>query len=198
MQQISFAARFHFENEQLQQTFRAKRGARRRANKVYNLVTRVGHEPHVVLVSCKIGCPIFLFFFEYIVWCLPMTLCSVASWNILCFQAEPQTLPPMTTEQFHVAFMKGECVYSSSVKQCFRYVNHEQFPTQMTCTKQQAQHVLEIFAGEDFPPKLLWRTQTKIHRGGTRRRQQETAKQSIAQHSEGSIVNTATTNMYML
>ena len=44
---------------------------------------------------------------------------------------------------------------------------------QMTCTEQQAQQVVEILAGEDFPPKLLWRTPTKIHREQTRRRQQE-------------------------
>ena len=53
-----------------------------RSPNVIHRVTRAGREPHVVLVSCKIGCPIFLFFFEYIAWCLPMTLCSVASRNI--------------------------------------------------------------------------------------------------------------------
>jgi len=72
-------------------------------------------------------------------------------------------------------FMKGECVCSSSVKQCLRLVKHEQFPMQMTCTEQQAQQVVEILADEDFPPKLLWRKPTKIHRERTRRRQQETA-----------------------
>ena len=52
----------------------------------------------------------------------------------------------MTREHFHVAFMKGECVYSSSVKQCLRSVNHEPFPMQMTCTEQQAQQVVEAQA----------------------------------------------------
>ena len=33
---------------------------------------------------------------------------------------------------FHVLFVKSCCVYSSSVKQCLRSVNHEQFPIQMT------------------------------------------------------------------
>ena len=79
----------------------------------------------------------------------------------------------MSREHFHVAFMKGECVYSSSAKECLRSVNREQFPMQMTCTEQQAQQVVEILAGEDFLPKVLWRTPTKIHREWTRRRQQE-------------------------
>ena len=56
-------------------------------------------------------------------------------------------------------------------------VFYEQFPMQMTCTEQQAQQVAEILAGEGFPPKLLWRTQTKIYRQRTRRRQKETARQ---------------------
>ena len=40
-------------------------------------------EPRAVLGNCKIGCPIFLSFFEYIAcfFFLPMT-----SWSILCFQ----------------------------------------------------------------------------------------------------------------
>ena len=33
---------------------------------------------------------------------------------------------------FSCLFMKSWCVYSSSVKQCLRSVNHEQFPIQMT------------------------------------------------------------------
>ena len=48
---------------------------------------------------------------------------------------------------------------------------------QMTCTEQQAQQVAEILAGEGFPPKLLRRTPTKIHREWTGRRQKETARQ---------------------
>ena len=43
-------------------------------------------------------------------------------------------------------------------------MNHEPFPMQTTCTEQQAQKVVEILTGEDFLPKLLWRTPTKIHR----------------------------------
>ena len=35
---------------------------------------------------------------------------------------------------------------------------------------------LEILAGKDFPPKLLWRTPTKIYRERRRRREQEAAK----------------------
>ena len=71
---------------------------------------------------------------------------------------------------FHVLFMKGCCVYSSSVKQCLPSVNHEQFPIQMT---QNCKHskCLQILAEEDFPLKLLWRTPIKIHRRADRRRQ---------------------------
>ena len=52
-------------------------------------------------------------------------------------------------------FMKGWCVYSLSVKQCLRSVNHEQFLMQMT---QNSKHNkwLQILAEDDFPPKLLW------------------------------------------
>ena len=54
--------------------------------------------------------------------------------------------------------------------------DQEQFAMQMT---QNSKHNkwLEILAGEDFPPKLLWRTPTKIHRERRRRRQQEIAKE---------------------
>ena len=72
---------------------------------------------------------------------------------------------------FHVLFMKGCCVYSSSVKQCLPSVNHGQFPIQMT---QNCKHskCLQILAEEDFPLKLLWRTPIKIHsRRADRRRQ---------------------------
>ena len=55
-------------------------------------------------------------------------------------------------------------------------MSHEQFPMQMT---QNSKHNkwLEVLAGKDFPPKLLWRTPTKIHRERRRRRQQKAAKQ---------------------
>ena len=36
---------------------------------------------------------------------------------------------------------------------------------------------LKMLAGKDVPPKLLWRTPTKIHPERKRRRQQEAAKQ---------------------
>ena len=55
-------------------------------------------------------------------------------------------------------------------------MNHEQFPIEMT---QNSKHNkwLEMLADKDFPPKLLWRTPTKIHRERKRRRQQKAAKQ---------------------
>ena len=75
-------------------------------------------------------------------------------------------------------------------------MNHEQFPMQMT---QNSKHNnwLEMLAGKDFPPKLLWRTPTKIHRERRRRRQQKAAKQRdnrLAQRRQRR--HTATTNMY--
>ena len=76
----------------------------------------------------------------------------------------------MTKALFHVLFMKGCCVYSSSVKQCLPSVNHEQFPIQMT---QNCKHskCLQILAEKDFPLKLLGRTPIKIYRRADRRRQ---------------------------
>ena len=78
----------------------------------------------------------------------------------------------------YVVFMKVWCVYLSSVKQCLRSVNHEQFPVQMT---QNSNHNkwLEILAGDDFPPKLLGGTPPKIHREGRKWWQQETARQRV-------------------
>ena len=126
--------------------------SRKRAKRVYNLVTRV------VLASGKIGFPIFLSIFLWIyAWCPPMTSCSVTSWS--CFQAT-KTLPPMTRAHFHVAFKKGWCVLSSSVKKCLQSANHQQFPMQMTQNRKHNKW-LEILDGEDFPPNLLWRTPTK-------------------------------------
>ena len=95
---------------------------------------------------------------------------------------------------FHVLFMKGCCVYSSSVKQCLPSVNHEQFPIQMT---QNCKHskCLQILAEEDFPLKLLWRTPIKIHRRADWRSQSRSSD-NITYHSEGNLVNTATTNVY--
>ena len=53
----------------------------------------------------------------------------------------------MTRPPFDVLFMKGRCVFSS--------VNHEQFSMQMTQNTKYNKW-LQILAGEDFPPKLLW------------------------------------------
>ena len=59
----------------------------------------------------------------------------------------------MSKAHCHVLFIKGCCVYSSSVKQCLPWVNPEQFPMQMT---QKHNMWLQILAEEDFPRKLLW------------------------------------------
>ena len=63
----------------------------------------------------------------------------------------------MTKAHFHVLFMRGCCVYSSSVKQCLQSVNNEQFAMQMTHNYKHSK-CLKILAEEDFPLKLLWRT----------------------------------------
>ena len=65
-------------------------------------------------------------------------------------------MPPMMRANLHVVFMRGWCVYSLSVRQCLRSVNHEQFPMQVT---QNSKHNkwLEILVGENLPPKVLWR-----------------------------------------
>ena len=53
------------------------------------------------------------------------------------------------SSHFHVLFMNGCCVYSSSVRRCLPSVNHEQFPMQM---KQNCKHSkwLQILAEETF------------------------------------------------
>ena len=67
------------------------------------------------------------------------------------------------------------------MKQCLQSVNHEQFSIQMTQNNKHNKW-LEFL---DFPPKLLWRTLTKIHREQKknhcvrrRRRQQEAARKA--------------------
>ena len=48
---------------------------------------------------------------------------------------------------------------------------------------------------EDFPLKLLWRTPIKIHQRADWRSQSRSSE-NITYHSEGNLVNTATTNVY--
>ena len=88
----------------------------------------------------------------------------MTSWSILRFPATD--FAAMTKAHFHELFMKGCCVYSSSVKRMFT-VNHEQFPIQMTQTCKHSE-CLQILAGEDFPLKLLWRTPIKVHQRADR------------------------------
>ena len=76
-----------------------------------------------------------------------MTSCSVTSWNILCFQAT-QTLQPTCLFTLMCLFIVCERMF------------HEQFPVQITSNNKHIKCV-EILAGEDFPPKLLWRTPKK-------------------------------------
>ena len=73
--------------------------------------------------------------------------------------------------------------------QCLRSANHKQ---------QNSKHNnwLEILAGEDFPPKLLWRTPKFITSREDDDNKKPRGSEKIAWHSEGNVVNTATTNMY--
>ena len=79
------------------------------------------------------------------------------------FPAENETLDPV-------------CLGCEASLSMLKVPNHEQFPTHMTQNNKRNKW-LEIFFGKDFPPKLLWRTPTKIHCERSRRRQQEAAKQ---------------------
>ena len=101
-----------------------------------------------------------------------MNICLVSANDVMEHFAFPGNIDFAADDQgaFHVLFMKGCCVYSSSVKQCLPSVNHGQFPIQIT---QNCKHskCLQILAEEDFPLKLLWRTPIKIHRRADRRRQ---------------------------
>ena len=75
----------------------------------------------------------------------------------------------MTRANFHVSFMKGCCVYSSSVKQCLRSVNHEQF-LQMT---HKHNEWLQILAQEDFHRNSSER-ERRLQKQRRRSREQET------------------------
>ena len=121
---------------------------------------------------------IYLCYYWIYGWCPPTTSCSVTSWSILRFQAT-WTLPPIARAHFHISFMKSCCVYSSSVKQCLRSVNHEQFPIQMT-------HNSSTASGCNSSPNKIFSTKIplererrlEIQREQRRRRlQQEIAKQ---------------------
>ena len=117
-----------------------------------------------IYLTPKIRCAISQSFHEYIF--------LVSAKDVMEHFAFPGNIDFAADDQgaFHVLFMKGCCVYSSSVKQCLPSVNHGQFPIQIT---QNCKHskCLQILAEEDFPLKLLWRTPIKIHRRADRRRQ---------------------------
>ena len=106
----------------------------------------------------------------------------MTSWSILRFPATD--FAAMTKAHLHELFMKGCCVYSSSVKRMFT-VNHEQFPIQMTQTCKHSA-CLQILAGEDFPLKLLWRTPIKVHQR-LDRRQPRNREHRLAQRRQGRI-----------
>ena len=85
-----------------------------------------------------------------------MNICLLPANDVMehfAFPGNTDFAAEMTKAHSHVLFMKGCCVYSSSVKQCLPSVNHEQFTIQMT---QNCKHTkcLQILAEEDFPLKL--------------------------------------------
>ena len=94
-----------------------------------------------------------------------MTSCRVTSWSILRFHATIGSIDFAADNQGAfscITHARLRCVYSSSIKQCLRSVKHEQIPMQMTQNNKHNKW-LEMLACKDFPPKLLWRTPTKIH-----------------------------------
>ena len=121
----------------------------------------------------KFRCPINLRIYA---WCPPMMSCSILSWSILRFQAT-QTLPQMNRAHFHVLFMKGCCVYSSSLKQMFT-IGESRSISRANDT--QAQQVAPNphpgrFSTETPPERERWlQIQCEQWR---RRRQQETKEQ---------------------
>ena len=79
----------------------------------------------------------------------------------------------MTRVHFHVEFMKGWCVYSSSVKQCLWSVNHEQFPMPMEQNSKQ-----NLCWGRFSTETPLEREhRLEIYRQWRRRQQQGTVEQ---------------------
>ena len=80
---------------------------------------------------------------------------------------------------FHVLFVKSCCVYSSSVKQCLRSVNHEQFPIQMThnsSTKSGCNSSASKIFSTEIPLKRERRLEIQREQR-RRRREQEIAEQ---------------------
>ena len=115
-----------------------------------------------------------------------MNICLLPANDVMehfAFPGNTDFAAEMTKAHSHVLFMKGCCVYSSSVKQCLPSVNHEQFPIQMT---QNCKHskCLQILAEKDFPLKLLGRTPIKIYRRADRRRQPRSREHRLAQRKQ--------------
>ena len=99
------------------------------AKRVYNLVARkarASREPRVVLARCKIRGPINLWIYA---WCPLITWCRVTSWSIFRFRATRQhrLCCQWPERNFMNYSCRLRCVYSSSIKQCLRSVNHEQW-----------------------------------------------------------------------
>ena len=84
---------------------------------------------------------------------LSTNLCLVSATDVMEHFAFPGNKDFVADYQgaFHVLFMNGgNCVYSSSVKQCLPSVNHERFPIQMTHKHNKWPQIL---AKGDLPPK---------------------------------------------
>ena len=111
----------------------------------------------------------------------------MTSWSILRFPATD--FAAMTKAHFHELFMKGCCVYSSSVKRMFT-VNHEQFPMQMT---HKHNKWLQILAQEDFSPKVLWSENAdfkfSVNNEGEDVNKKPRSRRNIDEHSEGNADN---------
>ena len=117
-----------------------------------------------VIASCKLAAPMFV----YIRWCLPWRHTVIfTSRRIFLF------LGSKTRAQFMLNSWRAREMLMCLFIVCetvFTIGESRAVSMQMT-QDSKLNKWLEIVAGEDFPPKLLWRTSTKIHRERRTRRQ---------------------------
>ena len=104
----------------------------------------------------------------------------------------------MTRAHFHVVFMKGWCVYSSSVKQCLRSVNHA-IKSNLPCKWHRTASTTSGW--KSSPAKIFHRNSSGERRLKFIASEEDDdnkisqRRENIAWHREGNIINTATTNM---
>ena len=125
----------------------------------------------------------------------PNGMCSITSWSIFPANIDFATddkgaLSCCIHEGLMCLFIVCETTFKIGESWAISHANG---------TEQQAEQWLQIFAGEDFPPKLLWSENTDlkfIASGEEDNNRKPWSKENIAWHREGNVVNTVTTNMY--